>query len=1340
MPLERTYRTGAIPRRSGARTANFKQRELSRDPSLAFKPEHCFLPVRLRGLIDLPALSNAVGAFLQEQAFGPANVFGTAPKINVLEVKGKNRTERLDNARLVARCLKEQPTSPHWPSYQPGLQLIRVAKDDHIVVSISSPVALVDITKSWLWSRIGSHYANAGSGPSLSKRDKYDRHFSSRDSTGSDSLHKDSLVVDYSTSSSSTVRHKLPHSVARALSEYRCKTTIPAEATLLAGLSFLLFRLTGHELITIGLLEPGCLQKRTHELSYNSTSAVTLQIPVSDSLTCRDLAQSSYAELQAASDQMGSKTNPADLDTSSRNAPTHAPRVSVRCSTASAKWTEDLTAFPLDWDMDMPECELGFSFEITNSSVDCEVTYSHPTYEPEFVDHLIRRIGSFARQATANPSRTLGSVNTLLPGEQRVLMKQSRGPRRRAPAMTLAVAVERAAERSPDAEAVRMTEESITYGDLNRRANRLAHFLVDHGIRAEDRVGVAVRRSISMIVTIVAIAKAHACHVPLDIEYPATRLSFMLSDAQPKLVLTTADCLSKMPTSCNCFLLDTEESQIELSRYGPSACPQLNRYRRRLHHTIYLIYTSGSTGIPKGVLVTNAGVGSLALSQVERLEVTSHSRVLQLASTSFDASFFEMLMAFAAGATLVIASDDERCGDGLAEAMARCGITHATLPPAVASTIPDDAHIPLHTLILAGEQCPEHLVRRWAPTTRVINAYGPTETTVCATMSTPLTAGDIPPIGTPIINTDVYILDKNLRPVPTGFPGDLYVGGRSVARGYLNQPTLTKERFIASPFSRSRPRLYRTGDLAARRSDGNLVFLGRSDDEVKIRGFRVHPLEVEAAIKRCAGVREAAVIPRWNSARTASLIAYVVPTQFGQPTSAGLVDQLRQTLPGYMVPAQIVLVVALPRTHNGKIDVRNLPEAQVFAARVNGTTIPDEQSLLALLSDTLGGCPGLTATDDFFHMGGDSLLAAQVVTAIRATYGVKLRLHQLYEHPTARALGRLVHSYTRQLNHAGATASQSPALETLVLLQHCAALTEPEAKSILNSFPIVAPCDSRLLIGRKFRWEPEVICGGPCIENDLAGISMNTFLQILIPLRVASEYNCPAAVYIPVMEEMLRHPHAATAFLQLGTRIERAVRRLAAAFSVEVVMLNTANDRVNSIIHSVRANLPVRLSPRQSRNLYGDCADSCDANLESRRIRHVYERFVACHTATALSQMTGRKQILIVEDTEQTNAVTIASLFEDNEQVDLLGFIPCPGLHAPGPMFRSKPESRLLLNRPGVNLQGRLASAPQIVGQYFELASELQPPGCSSGIDALLTYAQSVLYHRTIGPFARMGV
>ncbi|OLF14223.1 hypothetical protein BLA60_03540 [Actinophytocola xinjiangensis] len=557
--------------------------------------------------------------------------------------------------------------------------------------------------------------------------------------------------------------------------------------------------------------------------------------------------------------------------------------------------------------------------------------------------------------------------------------------------------VERAAAAHPDADAVVGDAERVTYRELNARANRLARYLTDRGAVAEQQIAVALPRGADQVVAMLAVLRAGAVYVPVDTDYPPDRIGLLLGEARPALVLTEPQHLPVLPGTAPVDLLTTAEAVAATLPAGdPATVPHPDT-------GAYVIFTSGSTGTPKGVVVTHRGLPSLAHTVAEHFRPGPGDRVLQFASQSFDTSVWEQVMALTTGATLVIAPPERRLGEALAGLLAEHRVTHLTLPPAALAELPTTAVPAGAVVIVAGEACPPDLARTWVEAGHTLfNSYGPTETTVDVTLwratGTGLD-GTALPIGTPVHNTTVHVLDPWLRPVPAGTVGELYVGGPGLARGYAGAPGLTATRFVAGQGGQ---RWYRTGDLVRWRSDGTLEFAGRADHQVTIRGFRVEPGEVEAALRALPGVTGALVLavpdPAPDPATGARLVAYAVTSRDAGDLRAALAG----SLPDHLVPAAIVVLDAFPLTPNGKIDRAALPAPAVRAARADRGD-PRLELMCGLFAAVLG-LPSAGPDDGFFALGGHSLLVARLLARVRTAFGDEASIRDVFDHPTPRGL------------------------------------------------------------------------------------------------------------------------------------------------------------------------------------------------------------------------------------------------------------------------------------------------------------------------------------------------
>ncbi|MFF2119417.1 non-ribosomal peptide synthase/polyketide synthase [Kitasatospora sp. NPDC058184] len=550
------------------------------------------------------------------------------------------------------------------------------------------------------------------------------------------------------------------------------------------------------------------------------------------------------------------------------------------------------------------------------------------------------------------------------------------------------------AARTPHAPALTDGQRSWTYRDLADRVERLARDLGRRGAGPERTVALVLPRSMELVAAELAVVRAGAAFLPVDPGYPAERRALMLADAAPALVLDDPAAVRAA--------LETERPEDRDHTDLPAA--------DGTDHPAYVIYTSGSTGTPKGVVVTHRGIAGFTAAAIDNYAVGPGDRVLQFSSPSFDASVLELFVSVLTGATLVIPPDGPWLGEELAAVLDGQRITHTLIPPAALATVPAGAGRHLRTLIVGAEACSAELVDRWAPGRRMVNSYGPTEATIVATWTGPLTAGTgAPTIGGALPHARVYVLDEAMRPQPPGTDGELYLGGEGVARGYLGRPGLTAARFVADPFGLPGARLYRTGDRARFTADGELEFLGRLDRQVKVRGFRIEPGEIEAALRAHSAVDQAVVVVREDEPGHTRLVGYATPADPELPPDpAALRTALAAALPAHLVPAAVVVLPALPLTPQLKIDQRALPApARQSAAGGLAPRTERERALAAVWAEVLG-LDAVGAEDDFFDLGGDSVLAARTLARITERLGVRLTLRDVFTARTVAALAPLL--------------------------------------------------------------------------------------------------------------------------------------------------------------------------------------------------------------------------------------------------------------------------------------------------------------------------------------------
>jgi len=564
---------------------------------------------------------------------------------------------------------------------------------------------------------------------------------------------------------------------------------------------------------------------------------------------------------------------------------------------------------------------------------------------------------------------------------------------------------EEQAKSSPNAIALDVPNQKLTYSELNTKSNQLAHVLMSKGVKTEEIVGISLDRSPEMIITLLAILKAGGAYLPLDPDYPSDRLEYMIHDSQVPFVITSnkyRDALSKIDTQ----ILSLEALSDEIS-LRPSDNLNLVITPNSL---AYVIYTSGSTGKPKGVQIEHHSLINLIVTQSTVYTLSQDDNILLFSSLNFDASIFAITSAFCSGATLHITQKEQLLGDGLTQYLNENRISWVLLPPSVASTLSANTLPNLKNLIVGGEACNQSFAQEWSQGRNLINAYGPTESTVWATCC--ILDGTIPPpIGKPVANTQTYILDENLKPVPIGVPGELHIGGNGLARGYLNQPALTSEKFIPNPFDvNASSRLYKSGDLARYLPDGNIEFLGRLDHQIKIRGFRVELGEIESSLVKHPMVKEALVIARNDMTGKPNgeplLAAYII-TKDEQLQVSDLKALLKNQLPDYMVPSGFVLLDAFPLTPNEKIDRKALPIPALGSGKKGGKQqLPrnEIEKIIAGIWQEVLNLNDVSTDENFFDLGGHSLLLAQVHNKFPNNLKSKISMVDLFKYPTIHAL------------------------------------------------------------------------------------------------------------------------------------------------------------------------------------------------------------------------------------------------------------------------------------------------------------------------------------------------
>ncbi|MFC9892196.1 amino acid adenylation domain-containing protein [Nocardia sp. NPDC127579] len=671
----------------------------------------------------------------------------------------------------------------------------------------------------------------------------------------------------------------------------------------------------------------------------------------------------------------------------------------------------DLTVEPVA--LDQQSIRFDLSVTVTEEADGLSVSFGYATdlFAPatieRFADYWLRLL----RAVATNPAVPVGDIDLLDPLERDDALAES-APSAAAPALLPELLAAAVAE-NPNGIAVVDGPLESTYRDLDRRSNQLARLLIEAGAGPDTTVAVALRRSLDAVLAVWAVAKSGAAFVPVDPAYPGERILQILRDSGASLGLTTDRARPpKEAAQTRWIVLDNPGLAETLVTTEDSAIAP-TELARPIHrgNPAYIIFTSGSTGTPKGVVVTHAGLANIAALQRARLRSDPASRFLALASPSFDASVLDLLLAVGAAATQVIAGPTAFGGSELAETMARQRITHIALTPsALASVDPADVGSTLRAIITGGEPCPPELVAQWAGDHRYFNDYGPSETTIWATGSRALRPGGAVTIGAPIAGIRALVLDDRLHPVPVGVAGELYLSGPALARGYHGRTGQTATRFLANPFGPAGERMYRTGDLVRRR-DGELEYLGRTDLQVKLRGLRIELGEIESALLAQECVHQAAVAVHCDPAVGELLVGYVVLEHDADPRLDDLKSAVGQRLPSYMVPAVIMRLADLPRTATGKLDRRALPAPDIRSGRYRRPESPAERAVADTFADLLG-VPRVGLDDNFFALGGNSLIATRIVARLGAVLNTRIPVRTVFDAPTVAELARAVREAT----------------------------------------------------------------------------------------------------------------------------------------------------------------------------------------------------------------------------------------------------------------------------------------------------------------------------------------
>jgi len=793
--------------------------------------------------------------------------------------------------------------------------------------------------------------------------------------------------------------------------------------TLLAAFQTLLFRYTGQTDIIVGCPAAGRSRVETEGLIGFFVNTLVLRTDLSGNPTFRELlervhetALGAFTHQDLPFEKLVKELHPErDL---SRN-PLFQVMFVLQNTPVSPFKLPDLTLSPMEVEGGTSQFDLSLSVTDGQNGLIGKWEYNTDLFEGSTVSRMMSYFQTLLEGIVASPEKRIADLPILAESERHQLLVEWNDTSTDYPKdKCIQQLFEAQVERTPDAVAVIFEDEHLTYRELNRRANQLAHHLRRIGVGPEVLVGVFMERSLELVIALYGILKAGGAYVPLDPEYPSERLAFMISDTKVPVLLTQSHLVDELPEhQAQAICLDSGWEAI------PAEGEQTPDSGVTAENLAYVIYTSGSTGQPKGVMIPHRAICNHMLWMQERFALNPTDRVIQKTPFSFDASVWELFAPLLVGGQLIVARPDGHLDSAyLAQLMAEERVTILQLVPSQLRILLEEPALEtctsLRLVICGGEtlsaDLPERLRARLA--VEVHNLYGPTEATIDASSWLCETEGSQPsvPIGRPIANTQIYLLDAYLQPVPVGVPGELHIGGAGLARGYLNRHELTDEKFILHPFSNvPGARLYRTGDLARYLPGGTIDFLGRIDHQVKVRGFRIELGEIEAVLSQHPALRETAVLAREDIPGDKRLIAYVIPKEREAPTTSEMRSFLQAKLPDYMVPSAFVILDSLPLTPNGKVDRQALPVPDQTRPELEGAFVAPSTTAEEVLADIWAEVLGIEQVgvhDDFFELGGHSLLAIRVRSRILDALKVELPLRTLFESTTVAELAKLIES------------------------------------------------------------------------------------------------------------------------------------------------------------------------------------------------------------------------------------------------------------------------------------------------------------------------------------------
>ncbi|HYW09431.1 MAG TPA: amino acid adenylation domain-containing protein [Longimicrobium sp.] len=1001
--------------------------------------------LRMRGALDVAALDRALVEVVRRHHAlrtvfrvvdgAPAQEVVAAPEslLAVEDVGGYDAGAREAEARRIAA---REAARPFDLASEPGIRalLLRLAADDHVLVLTLHHIVSDGWSTGIVYRELGELYAAFTRGepsplPPLAiqyadfaawQRDRLEGSaLEPRLAFWRAALAGAPPLLDLPTdrprpavrgSRGAAHRFRIPGELAARLATLGRGESATPFMVLLAGYAALLARWSGHDDVVVGTPLAGRARAETEGLVGFFVQTLPLRVDLAADPTFRELLRrvrrattEAYANADVPFDRLVDELGgPRSLG----HAPVFQAMLTLQNAAGSAAPAlRGIHAEPLRQEIRAAENDLLLYMEEDHDGLDAILQYATDLFDAPTVARMADHFLALLAAATADPDLRVSALPLMSPDERAMVIGRWNLTGAPYPALPAHALISARAALAPEAAAVACAGESLSYAEVESRANRLARRLIGAGAGPETRVAISMARSPALVVALLATWKAGAAYVPVDPAYPRERRAYMLRDCGATLVLTDAASRGGLPpTDAPVMVVDA----LELA--GEDDTPPAPGVD--LDALAYVIYTSGSTGRPKGVMVPHRGVASFLASMRREPGISRGDVLVAVTSLSFDIAVLELILPLVAGARLVLATRDEATDAGrLAALLRREGATVMQATPATWRLLLQHGWIPDAGLALlcGGEALPPELARRLlAPARALWNLYGPTETTIWSTAHRVRDAESIP-LGLPIANTRLYVVDAAMNPAPVGVPGELWIGGDGVARGYLGRPALTAERFVPDPFSGlPGARLYRTGDRARRRADGTLDFMGRIDFQVKVRGFRIELGEIEAALASIPGIRQALAIVREDTPGDARIVAYVVPDG-GAPAHDALRRELARHLPDYMVPSALVTLAALPLTPNGKTDRAALPapDGASLARDTIPPRTPAEATIAGFWREALG-VERVGVEDNFFELGGHSLLVARVHARLTAAFPRQVTMLDMFRHTTVAALAAFV--------------------------------------------------------------------------------------------------------------------------------------------------------------------------------------------------------------------------------------------------------------------------------------------------------------------------------------------